>query len=88
MVIDLDDPDALSAIAQQIADAAGIDFDLDDLTQAIADRAVVDPAFRARLDALAEEARRWLAEVEACGLARAVQGPDGIVIEILKRRVH
>jgi hypothetical protein len=59
------------------------------IVQALADKAAIDPAFRIRLAEAAREARRWLAEMEACGVARAVQGPDGMIaIEMLDRRLH
>jgi len=66
-----------------------IDLDeFEDLTQAIADRAAVDPAFRSRLDRAASEARRWLAEVEAYGLVRVSTLHGTVAIEMLDRWLH
>ena len=43
-----------------------------------------------RLEEAEREARRWLAEVEACGIARGVRGSDGtiVAIEMLGRQLH
>jgi len=67
-----------------------LDLDDEDIVQAIADRAAVDPAFRVRLDEAAREAWRWVREVEACGRLRViVRQEDGMVrIEVADRRPH
>ena len=86
MVIDHNDNPELSDIMELLA-AHGLG--LADMPDLLADRAAVDPAFRARLEVGAELARRWLAEVEAYGLVRAVQGADGrVTIEMLDWRLH
>jgi len=81
-MIDLDD---LEDLTQRLSDLG-----FEDIPQMLADGAAASPAIRARLDAAAHEARRWLAEAEAWGIVRGVRDQDGtiVAIEMLARQVH
>ena len=58
-------------------------------TAELADRAVADPAFAAKLDAGAELALRWLRKAQELGVARLVHTEGGgIAVEILPPVIH